>query len=45
LFYELVRAGVGICTAEGALDQFSGGVAVLRVFVELGGREKDAFGF
>ena len=45
MFGELVRAGVGIRAAEGALDQTGCGVAVLRVLEELGGGEEDAFSF
>ncbi len=40
MFGELVRAGIGIRAAEGALDQTGCGVAVLRVLEELGGGKK-----
>ena len=45
MFGELVRAGAGVCAAEGALDHAGGGVAVLRTLEELGGGEEDAFIF
>ena len=45
MFGEVVRAGVGIRAAEGALDQTGCGVAVLRALEELGGGEEDAFSF
>ena len=35
-----MREGAGICAAEGALDQASGGVAALHALEELGGGEK-----
>ena len=40
MFGELVRVGAGMCTAEGALDQAGGGVAVVRALEELGGGKK-----